>query len=357
MKRLKEVQGNTTNIMISDKLETILRNYTLEKTKDLKNNYLADLIRNVLPEEINHSSNLTLDYIVKGSHGQGNWAEIPWICIFDKEITNIATKGFYPVYLFKSDMSGLYLSLNQGWTQYMEKYGVKIARIKIKENAAILKNKLRTVMNDFSYDDINLQASGDLGKGYELGHVCGVYYSSTNIPNDSVILKDLRNILTVYREAKSLVGKDILNLDYLNDVGNEKDSEPDDIDTIEVNKRFAEIISSTDLEKILKQFEKEISKKQPKLVRKLYKAISRNRKVANLVKQKANYTCELCGKLGFKKKNGERYVEVHHIKELSNSGLDIPSNLICVCANCHRKIHFGSEKELRKLNYEYHSTN
>lgn len=49
-------------------------------------------------------------YQVKFSVGQSNWALVPWISFFDKKITTKATKGYYIVYLFKSDMSGVYLS-------------------------------------------------------------------------------------------------------------------------------------------------------------------------------------------------------------------------------------------------------
>jgi hypothetical protein len=46
---------------------------------------------------------------VKGSVGAGNWASVPWLSIFDSEITRSAQDGIYPVYLFKADASGFYL--------------------------------------------------------------------------------------------------------------------------------------------------------------------------------------------------------------------------------------------------------
>ena len=78
-------------------------------------------------------------YKIQGSIGQGNPAEIPWICVFDLDITKSAQDGFYIVYLFTSDMSGVYLSLNQGWTQYEREYGTKEGRIEIKKNATVSK--------------------------------------------------------------------------------------------------------------------------------------------------------------------------------------------------------------------------
>lgn len=51
------------------------------------------------------------------SAGIGYWTEIPWIDVFDREITESAQKGYYVVYLFREDMSGVYLSLD-----FFEKY-------------------------------------------------------------------------------------------------------------------------------------------------------------------------------------------------------------------------------------------
>jgi len=54
------------------------------------------------------------DYLVKGSAGQSQWAASPWVAILDPLITDSAQRGYYPVYLFREDFTGFYLSLNQG---------------------------------------------------------------------------------------------------------------------------------------------------------------------------------------------------------------------------------------------------
>lgn len=38
-------------------------------------------------------------YKVYGSAGTGNWSEIPWLAILDKEITTSTRKGYYVVLL------------------------------------------------------------------------------------------------------------------------------------------------------------------------------------------------------------------------------------------------------------------
>ena len=108
-------------------------------------------------------------------------------------------------------MSGVYLSLNQGWTQYEREYGTKEGRIEIKNNATISKNLLKSDQG-FSYSQIDLKATKSLGKGYELGNICSVYYDSNKIPAEEDLINDLRNLIGVYRELKGLVGSDIIDI-------------------------------------------------------------------------------------------------------------------------------------------------
>ncbi|MEZ9896613.1 HNH endonuclease [Vibrio breoganii] len=58
---------------------------------------------------------------------------------------------------------------------------------------------------------------------------------------------------------------------------------------------------------------------------------------------RANGICEECGcDAPFKRKSDNTpYLEVHHVKLLSEGGLDLLSNTKALCPNCHRKAHFG----------------
>ena len=54
---------------------------------------------------------------VKGSAGQGNWAETPWVSVFDLNVTDTATRGYDVVFLVRGDGAGVALSLNHGTTE------------------------------------------------------------------------------------------------------------------------------------------------------------------------------------------------------------------------------------------------
>jgi len=76
----------------------------------------------------------------------------------------------------------------------------------------------------------------------------------------------------------------------------------------------------------------------------LAKQIRRQRssEIREYVLRRANGICELTGeKAPFSKPNGEPYLEVHHIKKLSDGGLDHPVNCAAITPNAHRQIHFG----------------
>jgi len=183
-----------------------------KKTYSLYNLNSASIISKELPTLFHTKAGLPKSkYKIQGSIGQGNPAEIPWICVFDLDITKSAQDGFYIVYLFTSDMSGVYLSLNQGWTQYEREYGTKEGRIEIKKNATVSKKLLKSDQG-FSYSPIDLKATKSLGKGYELGNICSVYYDANAIPPEEDLINDIRNLIGVYRELKGRVGSDIIDI-------------------------------------------------------------------------------------------------------------------------------------------------
>jgi hypothetical protein len=72
---------------------------------------------------------------------------------------------------------------------------------------------------------------------------------------------------------------------------------------------------------------------------------ARDSRVREGALRRANGTCEYCGAAGFKIQDGRRYLECHHIQSLGNEGPDTPENVIALCANDHRRAHFGFDRE------------
>lgn len=68
----------------------------------------------------------------------------------------------------------------------------------------------------------------------------------------------------------------------------------------------------------------------------------RRSEIREYVLRRAEGVCELTGEQApFVKPDGQPYLEVHHIKKLSDGGLDHPINCAAITPNAHREIHFG----------------
>ena len=95
-----------------------------------KGDIYLDLINNI---EQNINSNILEDEkYAHASVGQGRYSNVPWIAIYNPEITEDTKDGYYVVILIHPEGKGVYLSLNQGW--------IKI-KINILEIQIMLKEK------------------------------------------------------------------------------------------------------------------------------------------------------------------------------------------------------------------------
>jgi 5-methylcytosine-specific restriction protein A len=296
-----------------------------KKTYSLYNLSSASIISKELPELFNDKAGIPKSkYKIQGSIGQGNPAEIPWICVFDLDITRSAQEGFYIVYLFNSDMSGVYLSLNQGWTQYEREYGTKEGRIEIKKNANYSKTLLKSDQG-FSYTPIDIKATKSLGKGYELGNICSAYYDAKKIPQEEDLINDLRNLIGVYRELKGFVGSDILDI---------KGQLNEDVFQEEIQKGKRKDLQAGAIQK------KEKKQSSPSV------SWSRDANMAFTALDNANFQCENDTKheTFISARTGNQFVEAHHLIPMEYQGdflisIDVPENIISLCPNCHRAFH------------------
>lgn len=59
-----------------------------------------------------------------------------------------------------------------------------------------------------------------------------------------------------------------------------------------------------------------------------------------MVKRIAEGKCQYCGENApFIDKQGEPYLEAHHVIRLAEGGKDTIDNVVAICPNCHRKVH------------------
>jgi len=187
-----------------------------------------------------------------------------------------------------------------------------------------------------------------LGAGYELGHICGTFYSRDNIPGDETIVSELRKMVGVYRKVKDILGNDIWNLNLLyGDTDSERPAASLK-ERMDVSRRFTGLQTDEEIMDELDKFEAKLSELDPRKQSRVVQAIERNPKVAELIKRRARYQCEICGFPGFRKRDGGLYAVAHHKEALCDLGKDSPTNIICVCPTCHAVIHYGTEKAFQE---------
>lgn len=117
------------------------------------------------------------------------------------------------------------------------------------------------------------------------------------------------------------------------------------IDDTEPNKEVGELLGENDNESVVLKPDEEGMKKQYYVTR--YERSGKNRRLAI---KAHGYKCMACG-FDFEEKYGElgkEFIEVHHVVPLSSRtevvNVNPETDLICLCANCHRMVH-------RKKNY------
>lgn len=121
------------------------------------------------------------------------------------------------------------------------------------------------------------------------------------------------------------------------------------------------LLDTRNLDELLKEFHNNLKKsiknsseeRKKRLERASKKAMKinvtttyrkRNPDVVAEVLVRANGICECCKKEApFYKSDGTPFLEVHHIKFLSEDGDDSVENAEALCPNCHREKHFGSK--------------
>jgi len=161
--------------------------------------------------------------------------------------------------------------------------------------------------------------------------------------DNPILLSDLKN-LTDFQDEKALLnGRQASSwsieketFDKILEIANSN------IETV-IEATTAELNDYSDLQKL----EAKYFNATPRVKEIVSRRIERG-DISKAVKKANNYECQICKTLGqnphgFRKRNGELYVETHHIipvSELEQGSLGT-LNLLTVCANHHRQLHYG----------------
>lgn len=300
---------------LSEVLKKVIAEYPSASKEKFKGHQFASYLRRDVPESLIASLELPEVYSIKASAGNGAWAKIPWIAVFNRLITETVTSGFYCVYLFCADCSGAYLSLNQGIAGKRNKYGLSVSRDMVRSQALLFREIIGEKKPTGFTDSLDLKlecipketTTRRLGLAYEAGNIMSKCYPKDNIPNNRLLIEDLDELLSTYfilfkkRELERNLDKTSLDKELW----------------IEDTTRY-----------------------------RLHRVTERNQSLSKRVKELQGYTCKACG-FNFEDRYGEigkQFIEAHHVVPISDvkmtrMQLNPMRDFIVLCSNCHRMIH------------------
>jgi len=189
--------------------------YRSRKTTD-GSHLIHKLIHDEIPDSLESWTPVSQDYKFQGSDGQGNILSAPWVAVFNRGITESATKGYYLVYLLSEDLQRVVLEVGFGATQFEKRFGrgkkfyeaVDGAVLNMRLNSShLLADCLVNSISRTNKEQVHLDSSGDFRlKAYEHCAIYSLTYQISNLPSEEDLKRDYLEYLSLYdRMASSLL--------------------------------------------------------------------------------------------------------------------------------------------------------
>lgn len=301
--------------MLQEVIKSLLDEYPKVIRENFKNHEYPRYLKKQVPKLLATSLKLPEIYSIQASAGNGSWAKIPWIAVFNKLVTESVRFGFFLVYLVQADYSGVYLSLNQGTASLKERYGIGGAKEILRQQAKIFRKSISiTNQNIKFYENIDLKLEAipkettarRLGQAYQAGNIIATYYPIDNLLSLDKLVYDLLYFINLYEQMI--------------------ENQPVEVQEIDP---MVENVWFEDLTKY-----------------RIHSIVERNQALSKKAKQIHGYVCKACN-FDFETRYGEigkTYIEAHHIVpiatlEKTKVQLNPQTDFTVLCSNCHRMIH------------------
>ena len=190
--------------MLRDIIERILTEWPTAIKEQFTGHPIANAIRKDLSEKVKSIIEEHYPtYIVSGSAGAGNWANVPWLSILNPTITKTTQDGIYPGYLFRPDGNGVYLSIGRGSTNPQKLYGKVEADRQADQLVADIRSKL-PLLAEWGNQEVDLDASTPLGKSYEKSNIAARFYPLNSLPTEQELIDDLLAAMKFYNDIEPI---------------------------------------------------------------------------------------------------------------------------------------------------------
>lgn len=297
--------------LLRDVLTSVFATYDRERRTAFAKNAFARQFRDDAPKAIAATLERP-DLRIEASVGQGNWADVPWIGIFNPESTTSATSGVYVVYLFSRDLRSVYLCQGQGVTRVKEEFG-RAQLAELLRRAELMRSRVPEFNTRFAKGPIELGGSTTLAKSYDGAVAYFRKYDAARLPPADELDSDLTEMVRAYDLLLARGGTDNVETAMLVSGADEASGGSR---TIDEERRYA-------------------------------RHMRIERKSTDKVKKTMGYVCQVCG-FDFAIHYGELgkdFIEAHHLTPLYSlpEGVVVSMNprtdFAVLCANCHRMLH------------------
>lgn len=278
-------------------------------------------------------------YVVKSSAGQPGrrYALIPYAMLLRRDVTSSPTHGVYIALLFDEHCRRLWITLNQGISQFRDRFGPSRSFEALRQGSSLLA-ELMSAPDGFDQGPVDLAASYPYGQAYEVGAVYGRCFELERFDESKArtFAEALHDLLALYETMPLKLARDPSIASAMGAAADEERIFQ------EMANQKSSAASSAEVQDMIKP-PPERSILGSRVV------YQRDPSVAATALHLAGHCCEAgCGTSPFvASATGLPYVEAHHLIPLSRQGsfpdasLDVPANVVALCAGCHAKIHLA----------------
>lgn len=145
---------------------------------------------------------------VRAGFGIGQWSRLPWVVVLHPRASTSPQDGVFINIMFRQDMAGFYLSINQGHAREIAELGRKVAREAWSQRA----NAIRPIAGDLASAGFRLDGEIDLklddanaAADFRASTIAWRYHDGADLPDDLEFDREFAALIGVY--MKWLAGR------------------------------------------------------------------------------------------------------------------------------------------------------
>lgn len=179
-------------------LQELMSKYTAARSEPFKDHALHGTMQ-AIAAWFKQATRTRTTLKVKASTGMGNWAVVPSLAFLDSRETTSTRDGVYVIVLFRGDMSGFYVTLNQGITRPIEWIGRSEARARLSQRAAAIRERFHELRKHGfeTAAPIDVRAPGKLQELAE-STIAHRFFDRTDSDHGTELLGCIEVLLDIY---------------------------------------------------------------------------------------------------------------------------------------------------------------